>query len=212
MLRGNYMKNLILCCAAVAIFASSPLFAQNACYNNNCGVYYSENYATGDCSSGSCASNYDPNAFHRTAIYPTGNLRYTLKNQGVEKSRFYIKARVYGKVYTVPVINGNMPEVSVVGNNELILNYANKISYSNEWGGEIVEYTSKASLDLNKKAPAVKALEKQENVINDKAPLGIKLIEEDVSKVKKEDGPKSITPPSDEEIDNLLRRPSKVVK
>jgi len=58
-------------------------------------------------------------------------LNYIILNQGVETNRFYVSIRVAGEFYTIPVINGSIPEIKRNNPNCLVLDYINKIQYVN---------------------------------------------------------------------------------
>ena len=201
---GEKMKVLfaILCLSGVA---------QAQCYNGVCPpVMYNQPY-------------------YQAAPTHVG-LHYTLVNEGVEKSRFNVKVKVYNRIYNIPVINGNLPEISQKnGNpNDLILDYSAQISYTNKYGGEYISYESIATAAKKGNKPtAVKNFddsktEQKADLPKKKGPSGLKRpenlklkdITRDLNDAKKAEipapfgGRQSPDRDSDEEIDNLLKRPS----
>jgi hypothetical protein len=97
---------------------------------------------------------------------PTGN-RYVLRNCGSQiRSKFYVKIQVpSGKQYRIPVINGMLPSVIIVGyygGDTLYLDYSKGGKYSKTYDDKVIQYqkvqkTTKKVPAVVEKAPVPKA-------------------------------------------------------
>lgn len=170
------MKKFLLC-FLVLVFYSTSAFAQiPVCVGRP------------SCGPGNCLPSYSGPSCN--VAYGT-SLQYDIVNI-VEQDRMYVKVKAWNRIYTLPVINGYLPEITQkTGPYDLILDYKSKVRYDREiYGGNgYVVYTlpdsSSATID-------------KINVLD--GPSGMKGPDY-VSKAKQS---QSLSRPSDDEVDQLL--------
>lgn len=165
--------------------------------------------SSGGCASGNCSPGYSGYSYYSrpyvqsTPVYtlPTLNLIIADMPTNEQRNRFYVKARVNGKMYNIPVINGIIPTINSRHENELILTYSTgKQFHSSMFGdADYVNYSTHNSANTT-----VSALKTFDNG-------GVKArTEPTVSALKLPDAMPKETPlratrPEDDKVDNFLR-------
>ena len=166
------------------------------------------------------------------------SLRLFLKNipGGIERRREYVRCRVRNVYYTLPVINGCLPEVTVTGVDNLVLNYGSAIVYDNKlYGGQgyivyqdaVVTTTGPVAVKSPESGTQVQAnvqsvptgLKHPDNLTAPVQQLEIKQ-PKTISEIdslllgspptQTLESPKGANRPSDAQIEDLLKRPSSV--
>jgi hypothetical protein len=182
-----------------AVLAQSPVYVDQPVVRH---VVVSEETAvlTGFPWRGSCNTGCVVNSGY--VVHDPG-LYLTLQNipGGVETKREYVRCKVFDKYYTLPVINGYLPSVTVRSTNDLVLNYGTGVVYhSSMYGGKsYIAYNSTTA----RKPEAVKTFEGVESVkkVITSGPTGVHHPDTLTTPVQEK-----AKVPSDEEIDSLLNR------
>jgi len=121
-------------------------------------------------------------------------LNYEIVNI-VEHERFYVTAKAWDRTYTIPVINGYLPELTAKNANpyDLLLDYGSRVRYSRERHGTVVVYT----VDGDSNTPPL---------VNNKYPMAPKN-DSIKNKAKSSNTPKR---PDTKDLDELLGLPAPV--
>lgn len=175
-----------------------------------CCTFFCYNSAEAQCFNGCRVTSYYPNT-----VYFEPSLNYEIRNIS-ENERFYVKIKAWDRNYTIPVINGYIPEISYNGNyNNLVLDYSSRIEYTSEKFGRlsVINYvdntvstvkTNKPSVPKGPDAPKVKNVTIKSDVPKKPSTEEIDLILDGKKEVKKVQRPNNDN--SDEIIDNLLKK------
>lgn len=180
---------------------------QAQCINGSCGNVYQSN---GSCVNGSCNVQYSQ------------SMNYVIRGV-VEQERFYVNVKSWDRNYTIPVINGVLPEMTLNGSyNNLILDYSSGIEYTKEKYGnmKVINYLSNENLKVSNtngkpsapKGPSV--LKAKSSTSVPKKPsdeeidniFGTKALKANEINLKKPSSVKNIQADSDEFIDNLFSK------
>jgi hypothetical protein len=117
-----------------------------------CCTFFCYSSAEAQCFNGCRVNTYYPNA-----VYFESSLNYEIRNIS-ENERFYVKIKAWDRNYTIPVINGYMPEISYNGNyNNLVLDYSSRIEYTNEKFGrlDVINYVDNTASAVKTNKPSV---------------------------------------------------------
>lgn len=180
---------------------------QAQCINGSCGNVYPSN---GACVNGSCNVQYSQ------------SMNYVIRGV-TEQERFYVNVKSWNRNYTIPVINGILPEMTLNGSyNNVILDYSSGIEYTREKYGnmKVINYLSNENLKVsntNGKPSAPKGpgiLKAKSNTNVPKKPsdeeidniFGTKALKVNEINFQKPSSVKNIQADSDEFIDNLFSK------
>lgn len=104
-----------------------------------CFILFFSNQANAQCFNGCRVNSYYPHV-----VYFEPSLNYEIRNI-TETERFYVAIKAWDRNYTIPVINGYLPEITHNGNyNSLILDYSSRIEYTKEKFGrlQVINYSN----------------------------------------------------------------------
>lgn len=171
------------------------------------------------CGNGSCGVQYDSRSY---GVQYNNSMNYIIRGV-TEQERFYVNVKAWDRNYTVPVINGILPEMTLNGNyNNVILDYSSGIEYTKEKYGnmKVIDYSSNENLkasNVNEKPSAPKGpgvLKAKSNANVPKRPSNEEIdnifdtnaLKVNEINLKKPSGVKNIQADSDQFIDNLFSK------
>lgn len=213
------IKSLILS-AVLSVVATSAVFAQcgSGCgggYMGGCGgsymggygggsYYMGGSYMGGGCGSGSCG---DGSYYVNSPSYVSARTTMQVVNvPGGERTRGYVTANVFGVRRSIPVINGQLPAISQVGN-RLILDYSYEYVYTTAYNNGInYIYGQTVAKTGNNAGPAAVKNYGQEAAPAKKAQSGAAAVQHpDRTTERASENLTTPMRPSDAEIESLLK-------
>lgn len=209
------IKSFILS-AVFSVVAASTVFAQcgSGCgggsyMGGGCGggsYYMGGGYYMGDgCGSGSCG---DGSYYVNSPSYVSARTTMQIVNvPGGERTRGYVTANVFGVRRSIPVINGQLPAISQVGN-RLILDYSYEYVYTTAYNNGInyVYGQTVAKTGNNTGPAAVKNYGQEAAPAKKKAQSGAAAVQHpDRAAERASENLTTPMRPSDAEIESLLK-------